>query len=234
MTTGRRSVIRAAVFYLGAVGAIAAVGRFLPAWGDWPVGITVIVAYLAVPIAYIERTGRDPVAYGIRDSRPGRSLLRGLAVAGVVLPLFAAVYLAAARWWLPLPVAEAADIRALGWLRSAWGVLNQVLVGVLFAGITEEVFYRGFLQTELHNAWGRPWRVGSIAFGPALPVVAVLFGLPHMLWWGNPWGALVIVPGLAFGFLREWGGSYVTPAVFHGLCNAAMFTLNGYAFTKGS
>jgi membrane protease YdiL (CAAX protease family) len=93
------------------------------------------------------------------------------------------------------------------------------------AGVGEEVFFRGYVQSRLNESLGRPWRIFGVAFGPGLFGAALFFGLVHalnrvdyfsgvysFLWWH----ALVTASTLFYGFLRERHGSVLAPAIVHG------------------
>jgi hypothetical protein len=96
---------------------------------------------------------------------------------------------------------------------------------VVGAGIGEEMFFRGFIQSRVNEAWGRPLRLLGVQFGLGLIVSSVLFGFIHAL---NPvdyfagsfhfaWWHGLVTMCTPYGFLRERTGSVVAPAVMHGL-----------------
>lgn len=98
------------------------------------------------------------------------------------------------------------------------------------AGFGEEIFFRGYVQSRVNQAWGRPWRLLGVPFGAGLIVAALLFGAVHALnpfdYFGghyrfNGWHALTTIAA-PYGFLRERTGSVLTPAVTHGLLNVLM------------
>ena len=108
---------------------------------------------------------------------------------------------------------------------------GQVLatVGWLFvgAGFGEEIFFRGYIQTRVNQAFGRPFRLAGINFGFGVLVSSLLFGFLHALnsvdyfhgnfnfaWW---YGVQSVFVGLFYGCLRETTGSIVTGGVTHGL-----------------
>ena len=109
-------------------------------------------------------------------------------------------------------------------------VLNTTLSALwLFfgAGFGEEIFFRGYIQSRINRAFGRPYRWMNVDFGVGLIVSSVLFGLIHVLntvdYFGGRydfawlWWLPNIASGLFFGFLREKMGSIVAGGVFHGL-----------------
>src|SRR5690606_12297184 len=115
-----------------------------------------------------------------------------------------------------------------------------VLWVLLASGAGEEIFFRGYIQSRLNEAFGRPWRLLGVEFGPGLFGAALLFGLIHafnrvdyftgagdFLWWYG----LATATSLYFGFLRERTGSVLAPAVTHAMGNllARLPTLLGGA-----
>ncbi len=93
------------------------------------------------------------------------------------------------------------------------------------AGVGEEVFFRGYVQSRLNEAFGRPWRVFGADFGFGLFGAAFFFGLVHVLnsadYFGGTyrlmwWHGLAAGSALFYGFLRERYGSVLAPAVVHG------------------
>lgn len=105
----------------------------------------------------------------------------------------------------------------------------------LGAGFGEEVFFRGYVQSRIDLAFGRPHRVLGMDFGAGLIVSSLLFGLIHALnsvdyfagryhfaWWS---GLSAIFAGLFFGCLREKTGSILAGGVAHGLDDAMEYGL---------
>ena len=104
---------------------------------------------------------------------------------------------------------------------SVSAVLARIVQKLIFVGFLEEFFFRGYLQSRLNDAFGRPYEFAGVALGAGLFVSAAIFGLAHPLtslegtpW---PWALWTGAGGLLFGFLREKSGSVVAPAIAHGL-----------------
>lgn len=107
------------------------------------------------------------------------------------------------------------------------GAISAVVFHTVFLGLGEEVLFRGYIQSRLNRAFGRSWNYRGVSFGWGLPIAAVLFGVFHVLnlpqlyvgeldlKWG--FGASTVAWGLFFGYLREWSGSVVAPALVHGV-----------------
>ena len=123
---------------------------------------------------------------------------------------------------LILPVAV-----ALHQHQSGFHAVGMVLWLFFGAGFGEEVFYRGYLQSRLNVAFGRPLRLGGVQFGAGLIIMSLLFGFLHALnpvdyfqgrfafAWG--YGVATFCVGLLYGFLRETTGGIVAPAITHGV-----------------
>ena len=95
------------------------------------------------------------------------------------------------------------------------------------AGFGEEIFFRGYCQSRLNEAFGRPWTLLRVRFGPGLLVASLLFGFIHALnrvdyfagrydfeW---PWMLDTFFAGLFLGVMRERTGSVLPGALVHGL-----------------
>lgn len=113
----------------------------------------------------------------------------------------------------------------LGRLSDA--LIFTVVWQFIFSGFGEEIFFRGYIQSRLNLAFGRPYEWKGIKFGVGLFITAGLFAFTHILntanmwlgdftmaWW---WGTFTFVGGLLFGLLREKTGSIVASGTLHGL-----------------
>jgi len=124
----------------------------------------------------------------------------------------------------------------------AMGRLNAVIVStvfwqLVFSGFGEEFLWRGYVQSRLNQAFGRPWRLFGIQFGAGLIIASLLFGAQHALntfkpaigfsslAWG--WALSSFVAGLMLGAMREKTGTLLAPGIAHGLPDAV-----GEALTK--
>lgn len=124
----------------------------------------------------------------------------------------------------------------LAWL---FGRFNDQLVGKAFAelityavfvGFGEEIIFRGYMQSRLNDAFGRPFQFFGIKYGWGLWITSFLFGFSHVgvtnflltgqnnLFWA--WGFWTFFGGLVFGLIREKSNSIFAPALLHGLPQA--------------
>lgn len=100
-------------------------------------------------------------------------------------------------------------------------LLTRLVTVLIFVGMLEETFFRGYVQTGLNEAFGTPFEFHGVNFGVGLIVSAAVFGLAHPLSAvGNApwaWALWTAAFGLVTGFLREKTGSIVAPAMLHGV-----------------
>ena len=138
------------------------------------------------------------------------------------LLLFPAFWLGFVYWWQP-----ERPFTTPAWLTLLEDAPGQLLVTAL----SEEAFYRGYLQTSLDDAWPRRVRVFGAPIGPALIVTSLLFALGHLLTQVDPSRLAVFFPSLVFGWLRARTGGIGAPMTFHAACNLfATFLARGYGF----
>lgn len=109
-------------------------------------------------------------------------------------------------------------------------IVSTVFWQFVFSGFGEEFVWRGYVQSRLNQAFGRPMRMFGIQFGAGLFIASLLFGLLHAfntydpeigsasLSWG--WALFASFSGLFFGVLRERTGSLIAPGLAHGLPDA--------------
>ncbi|MFZ5858492.1 MAG: CPBP family intramembrane glutamic endopeptidase [Chloroflexota bacterium] len=109
-------------------------------------------------------------------------------------------------------------------------IVVSTVVWQFFSGFGEEFVFRGYVQSRLNRAFGRPMRMFGIQFGAGLIVTSLLFGFFHAfntydpavglssLSWG--WALFTTFGGLFFGILREKTGSLLAPGIAHGLPDA--------------
>ena len=129
------------------------------------------------------------------------------------------------------PVEDGAfeDDRGLWWL-ALWFATQFLLVA-----LPEEVFYRGFIQTRLEQAFEARGSTASwLGFTPAIFWTSVLFGIGHLV---VPVGGAIVAnrmavffPSLLFGWLRRRTDSVLAPTIYHAFSNA-MVLLAAVHFT---
>lgn len=133
----------------------------------------------------------------------------------IVLPLFVVCDLLYWNWWRGVPVALSLPER--WWSMAAYQLL--------YVGVPEELFFRGYLQQRFDDAFGRPWRLWGASWGPGLLLANLLFAAGHLLVTGDAARLAVFFPGLLFGWLLARTGALIAPIFFHAACNVVFLAL---------
>jgi len=174
------------------------------------VWLRVPTLWFVAPLALITLTQRSYADYGLTVVNPGSLRFHVAVVLGVFVP-YALGHYAIARWWW------GADFRFQLPEQFATAVFDQLLI----IGLSEEFFFRGYLQTQFDRVWGRPYRCLGAHWGVGLPLAAALFAVCHM-WSGGPARLIVFFPGLLYGWLRARTDTILVPAAYHGVSNLVM------------
>jgi membrane protease YdiL (CAAX protease family) len=213
--------------------AIAAALYRVPALGGY---FHAIVAglFLYLPAWLLRR--RDLADYGFTAQPLGGNLLLVGAAVVTIFPLFAVGF---AAW-----AAIACRVPGLAWLapgpcgaglsallhrfvpRLPSGIARMAAAEVLVVALPEELFFRGYVQGRLAEAWPARRRLLGAPVGGALVAASALFALCHLAVQGNPATLAVFFPGLVFGWLRARSGSILPGTLFHALCNLYIETLH--------
>jgi membrane protease YdiL (CAAX protease family) len=108
--------------------------------------------------------------------------------------------------------------------------LSAFVFYIFFLGLGEELLFRGYIQSRLNAAWGRPFQFYGVNWGWGVVMTAVLFGSMHFInigslvsgdWQLEPWwGFWTLFSGFVSGFVREKTGSIIAPTILHGLPQA--------------
>ena len=103
------------------------------------------------------------------------------------------------------------------------GVILAVVYFYLFVALSEEILFRGYIQSRLNSVFGQPLDFFGIPWGWGLVISSMLFGFwhcgwqtgvlrwPHVLW--------TFFAGLIFGLVREKSEGVLAPAILHGIMN---------------
>ena len=198
------------------------------------VAALVPVVFIYAPVLACRWRGIDPDRYPITLPAFGdwrvwkQALLLNAVVIGIVILPFTGLYhlwhtawLPALGSWVGLTIPPAGS-------GGSWPDQFALLVGyhLFYAAIPEEIFYRGYMQSRLDEAFGTPWTVFGAAVGPGLLLTAVLFAFGHSLVFFQWWHVAIVVPALAFGWMRSRTGEVMAGAIFHAWCNVYVTTLD--------
>jgi membrane protease YdiL (CAAX protease family) len=141
---------------------------------------------------------------------------RGTLVTMVVGTLALGQALESIAHLLGLGAAGTPDVirRALVGVSAGQLALAVLVIGGL-AGFAEELFFRGYMQTQLRAEWGA---------GRAIVVTGAGFGALHLDWMH---AAVALVLGAYLGLVRERSRSTLAAALCHMVNNAASVILIG-------
>jgi len=107
---------------------------------------------------------------------------------------------------------------------SSWGgVIMNILIIAIMAGIGEELLFRGVLQKILIN-WTRNTHLGILC-------AAIIFSVIHFQFFGF-FPRMIL--GMVLGYLYVWSKSIWVPIIAHALNNALTVTFTPNTFNKGN
>ena len=97
---------------------------------------------------------------------------------------------------------------------------EQLLYQFLYVAVAEEVFFRGYVQTNVMGLL-RYMRRGPAAMQPSIAIVisAGCFAIAHLVVQGQLISLLTFFPGLLLAWLFVRTRSLLAPILLHGLAN---------------
>jgi membrane protease YdiL (CAAX protease family) len=101
----------------------------------------------------------------------------------------------------------------------------QIVAQLVVVALPEELFFRGYVQGRLEDAWVPQTRLGGARVGAAWIVGALLFALGHYLVTFDPLMLTRFFPGLVFGWMYARTRSILAGTLFHAACNLLMDVL---------
>jgi membrane protease YdiL (CAAX protease family) len=186
---------------------VLAVTLPLAIWTRYP------TLWFLVPFALITFTGRSYERYGLTLRGLGSARFH-LLTAAIIFGGYALLHYAFARIVLGLRFEPTLPP----------DFLDLVFTQLVVVGLSEEFFFRGYLQTQLNQRFERRWHFLGVRFGWGLLLAALLFGLCHIVT-GDLARMRVVFFGLFAGWLRERSPSIVVPAAYHGVANVLYATM---------
>lgn len=173
-------------------------------------GLRVPTLWVLVPVLWIVATHRASEPYGLSLHNPGSASLHLAMCSGVFLPYLLGHYIFGTSW-------QGHNFE----LRWPPELPHLILDQVLIVGLPEEMFFRGYLQTQFDKSLGKPYRVLGAKIGWGMPLAAALFAVCH-IFHGGPPRLIVFFPGLWYGWLRARTETIAVPALYHAASNVLM------------
>ncbi|MGI5864301.1 MAG: myxosortase MrtX [Myxococcales bacterium] len=192
------------------------------------------VAFLYLPGLVVWKRNEDYRDYGATLRRWRSDTALGLGVSAVVLPLFVLGFFGFVELLQNLPGPLAGMLAPYRGppeiaLRLPDRFLAHIVDQFLVVALPEELFYRGYMQARLRDAWPGGKRFLGAQLGAAFWVTQVLFAVGHLGEF-HVWRLGVFFPALLFGWLREKSGSIVPGTIFHALSNLTVLVLEASFF----
>lgn len=198
--------------------AILAV-RVLPAGADfraaWLVVPVVLIAAAVIPTA-VRRREFAKIGFSIRRLRP--ALLTLCWTCAVVFPAMYVGLRILKSYGLELPLRPV--------LAEGQGWISWVSYQFLYVAVAEEVFFRGYLQSNILGIASRTMqRQGRPQERLSIIISAACFAAAHVIIDGQMMSVLTFAPGLILGWLFVRTGSLIAPILFHGLANTCYWLI---------
>jgi hypothetical protein len=225
----RQTLAEVAIVFAIATGAASALYNVGQSVGFIHRNLHALVAlvFLALPQIALRRRGNIE-RYGFTTHPLGLGLaIAGVAIA-VVLPLFVGGFVVATRFacahmpsWVPGSCVRVAH--------PVWRLPSELAMNVagqlVVIALPEELFFRGYVQGRLEEAWPPTRNLLGARVGVAWIVTAALFGLGHFLVTFEPQMLTRFFPGLVFGWMFARTRSILPGTIFHAACNLIMAIL---------
>ena len=187
----------------------------------------VAAVFLLLPQLILRRRG-DVGEYGFTTHPRALGLAIAFGAMVLILPIFIGGFVAYGRAlcaWAPR-LAPSSCARILHpHLRLPSGFAMLVAAQLIVIALPEELFFRGYLQTRLEQAWPPRWKLWGAPVGGAWIATAALFGLGHFLVTFEPQMLSRFFPGLVFGWMYARTRSIMASTLFHAACNVLMDVL---------
>jgi membrane protease YdiL (CAAX protease family) len=177
-----------------------------------PLGLWQSAFWLLVPFALIYFDRRSFDDYGVRWELGGWGF--NAVTAAIILGGYALGHYVFGR------VIQGAAFHPTLLPQFGWLAYHEVVD----VALPEEFFFRGYLQTTLNRAWGRPFRLFGAEWGWGLPISAFIFALCH-LFYGDLMQLKVVFFGLFAGWLRERTNSIAGPVLYHAAGNILLYSM---------
>ena len=183
-------------------------------------GVIAAVVFLYIPIALLFVKKQLPGIYGISKNGFGKSIARSLLAIIVLFPAYVAGFYVYMRYAYNLRL----SFPTAGLFRQPQTLLF-ILNMLLMVAIPEEIFYRGYLQSELRRCDKRTVNLFGVRAGMSFLIVNALFAAGHLIVLPDIARLAVFFPGLVFSWLREKDDNIAGPVVFHWLSDVLSFVL---------
>lgn len=183
-------------------------------------GVVAAVLFLYIPIISLFIQKQQPSVYGIGSKGLLKSVLRAVLLSIIIFPIYAAGFYFFMKHFYNLQVAFSTAGQAL-----KLPLLIFALNDLLMVAVPEEVFYRGYLQSELGRCDKQKISIFGVKAGASVLIVNAMFAAGHLIIIPDISRLAVFFPGLLFSWLREKDDNIAGSITFHWLSNVLSFVL---------
>ncbi|MCL4479251.1 MAG: CPBP family glutamic-type intramembrane protease [Deltaproteobacteria bacterium] len=196
--------------------AVIAVARYTHALDQY-LGTIAAVLFLYIPVMILFIKKKSPELYGLGKKGMLSGMIKAIAMVIIIFPLYSTGFYFYMKWFYHLAM-TLSFIHTLSILRFAF-------YDLLMVAIPEEVFYRGYLQSELKRCDRKKFHFAGIEIGVSFVIVNILFALGHLIVIQDIARLAVFFPGLVFSWLKEKDYNISGSVTFHWLSNVLSFLL---------
>ncbi len=213
--------------------AAIAVTRAIPPISAYAKAVAA-VAFLYLPGLVVWKRDEDYRDYGATMAGWRKGFALGFGFSLLVLPVFAVGFFGFVEMLKNLPsFLEGVLAPYPSGSHFAFRLPDRFLAHVVdqffVVALPEELFYRGFIQARLRDAWPQGRQFLGARLGKAFWATQVLFALGHLAE-PHPWRLGVFFPSLVFGWMRERSGTIVPSTIFHAMSNLTVLVLEACFF----
>ncbi len=218
--TRKSLVLETAIVTVAVLGAVTAVSLCkIPFFVDYK-WLLIPLIFIIASLAAIRAGREDPREFGWTLRGWVRSLAETGVASLVIFPLFFAGGYIAIHYNIQGAAGSVPENPL-----NADEFFNLALYYFLYVALSEELFFRGYLQTRLSQIFKGRMLIGKINFSLACVAAAAVFAAGHVIVDPHITRVFVFFPALVYGLLRDRTRGLLAPFLFHGLCNMSMAVL---------
>lgn len=184
-------------------------------------GIIAAVLLLYIPLLFLLIGKKKAEIFGMGKKGLWKSAGRALLAAIIIFPLYTAGFYLSMKYVYGFKM----SFGGIGLVHDPTFVLWFILNDLFMVAIPEEIFYRGYLESELRRCDGKKVNILGARVGFSFVMVNILFAAGHLIVLHNISRLAVFFPGLVFSWLREKDDNIAGSVLFHWLCNVLSFIL---------
>ncbi len=196
--------------------AVIAVARYTHVLDQY-LGTIAAVLFLYIPVIILFIKKKSPELYGLGKKGMLSGMVKAIAMVVIIFPLYSTGFYFYMKWFYHLAM-------TLSFMHTL-PILRFAFYDLLMVAIPEEVFYRGYLQSELKQYDRKKIHIAGIEIGVSFVIVNILFALGHLIVIQDIVRLAVFFPGLVFSWLKEKDDNISGSVTFHWLSNVLSFLL---------